>query len=234
MKNQFVIKKIPSCRSQPEAFSEVYVDKKFNDPSIIKYTAHVDFNNKNINHVRFVEVEGLAHFRELLTCKLYVNNAIDDPTLVKNNKLIDFNINSLFTNSYITLNFEPSDDNYAKTKTYIDSCTENDRERRDSYNLLNCQDDDFDKNKLTKLDSITVNRNPTSDNELANKKVINDNIGNWTLVTFNRKMAKYIKVSFGESVYNFTKFNRKKTTDITVFKLGNDGGHLKQAWSLKR
>ena len=33
------------------------------------------------------------------------------------------------------------------------------------------------KNKLTKIDSVTVNRKPSSDNELANKKYVDDSIG---------------------------------------------------------
>ena len=36
------------------------------------------------------------------------------------------------------------------------------------------QDNSFNHNKLTNLDGITVNRSPSSDNELANKKYVDD------------------------------------------------------------
>ena len=32
-----------------------YTDNKFNDPSIVKNTDHVDFNDKNLDNVRFVQ-----------------------------------------------------------------------------------------------------------------------------------------------------------------------------------
>ena len=36
-----------------------YVDKKFNDPSKTKNTAHVDFNDKNLDNARFVKVNSM-------------------------------------------------------------------------------------------------------------------------------------------------------------------------------
>ena len=47
--------------------SEVYVDNKFNDPSIIKDAAHVDFNDKNFDNVRFTEVNSMPAVGEHLT-----------------------------------------------------------------------------------------------------------------------------------------------------------------------
>ena len=32
--------------------AKFYVDKKFNDPNIIRNTTHVDFNDKNFDNVR--------------------------------------------------------------------------------------------------------------------------------------------------------------------------------------
>ena len=57
------------------------------------------------------------------------------------------------------------------TKNYVDSLHESSRKRRDLSSVLNDQDNEFDNNKLTNLESITVNRDPSSDNELANKKI---------------------------------------------------------------
>ena len=45
MKNQFRFKNLRVCISIREAASQTYVDKKFNDSSIIKNTAHIDFND---------------------------------------------------------------------------------------------------------------------------------------------------------------------------------------------
>ena len=52
-------------------------------------------------------------------------------------------------------------------KSYVDSIHENSRSTRDLSSLFNDQDNEFDNNLLTNLDSVVVNRNPSSDNELA-------------------------------------------------------------------
>ena len=68
------------------------------------------------------------------------------------------------------------------TKAYVDQFhQENVRSRRDvgldfyteSSDLVkNNQENNLNDNKLTNLDSITLNRDPNSDNELANKNII--------------------------------------------------------------
>ena len=52
-----------------------YVNKKFNDPSIMKDTAHVDFNKKNLDNVRFANLNSMPAVREQLTPKYYVDQA---------------------------------------------------------------------------------------------------------------------------------------------------------------
>ena len=44
LKNQFTIKNLPDPISIREATSKNYVDNKFNDPSIIENTTHIDLN----------------------------------------------------------------------------------------------------------------------------------------------------------------------------------------------
>ena len=56
------------------------------------------------------------------------------------------------------------------TKVYLDSLNGNSRNRREMSTIFNDQDNDSDNIKLTNLDSFTLIRNPTLDNELANKK----------------------------------------------------------------
>ena len=45
LKNQYIIKNLPDPISIREAASKTCVANKFNDPSIIKNTAHIDFND---------------------------------------------------------------------------------------------------------------------------------------------------------------------------------------------
>ena len=94
MKNQSRIKSLlnPSEPEQPPI--KLFVDTKSNDPSIIRNNAHVDFNDKNHDNVRFVKVNSLPGVRDYLTPKLYVDQCIDEPTLVKNFKNNAFNNNS--------------------------------------------------------------------------------------------------------------------------------------------
>ena len=49
--------------------AKLYVDNKFNDPGFIKNTAHVDFNDRNLDNVRFVEINSMPAVREHLTPK---------------------------------------------------------------------------------------------------------------------------------------------------------------------
>ena len=78
MKNQFRIKNLPDPISNREAASKYYVYIRLNDPSKIKKTAHVDFNDKNLHNVRFVKVNSMPAVGEHLTAKYYVNQAISN------------------------------------------------------------------------------------------------------------------------------------------------------------
>ena len=64
------------------------------------------------------------------------------------------------------------------TKSYVDSLHEISRIRRDLSlsSVFFDQDNDIDNNVLTNLDSNTVNRDPSSDNGLAIKKYIDDEL----------------------------------------------------------
>ena len=59
MKNQYKVKNLLIPLDDKEAASNVYVDNRFNDPSILKNTGHVHFNDKILKNVRFVEVNSL-------------------------------------------------------------------------------------------------------------------------------------------------------------------------------
>ena len=90
------------------------------------------------------------------------------------------------------------------TKSYVDSLDESSRNRGDLSSVLNDQDNKFDNNNLTNLDSAVVNRNPNLNNELSNKKYVDDSIGEGTIVRFNQTLQNYLKVSVGNDTYNLT------------------------------
>ena len=88
---------------------------------------------------------------------------------------------------------------------YVDSLHENSRSGRVMSIGLNGQDIEFDDSKLTNLYSITVNRNSSSDIELANKKYVDDSILEGRLVRFNQRPEDYFKVSVGNDNYKLVK-----------------------------
>ena len=98
--------------------------------------------------------------------------------------------------------------------------------------VKNNQDNDLNDNKLTNLDSIEVNRNPTSDNELSTKKYIDDELDKNTIVTFFQTLTIYIKVSVGNDVYHLTKYGKKYITDLTEMRARNSGLNLLQKWKI--
>ena len=55
-----------------------YVDNKFKDPSIIKNTDHVDFNDKILVNVHSFKVNSFPTLEEHRTPKIYVDNAVSD------------------------------------------------------------------------------------------------------------------------------------------------------------
>ena len=109
---------------------------------------------------------------------MYVDASINESSLVRNNQNIDFNKNNLTIIKSITLNTQAVNDNQVITKAYVDQFhQENERSRRDLgidfYNesndlLKNNQDNDFNDNKLTNINSITINNNPTDNNHVSN------------------------------------------------------------------
>ena len=106
---------------------------------------------------------------------LYVDNAIDEASLVRNNKDNYFNNYNLTNIISITLNKQAENDNEVFNEAYVDQFhKENERSRRDLGNdfsdvssdlVKNYQDNDLNDMKLANIDSVVVNREPTSDIE---------------------------------------------------------------------
>ena len=238
LKNQYRIKNLPDPLSIREAASKNYVDNLFNDPSIIKNTAHIDLNDRNITNARFIQVNQLPQIDSHSTAKLYVDNAINEATLVRNNHDNDFSNYNLTNINSITLNKQAEKDNEVITKAYVDQFhQENERSRRDvgidfydesNDSVKNNQDNDLNDNKLTNMDSITVNRNPTSDNELSTKKYIDDELDKNTIVRFSQTLSNYLKVSVDNDIYHLAKYEKNYITDLTEMKAPNSGLYLLQ------
>ena len=175
--------------------------------------------------------------------KNYVDNSINESSLVRNNQDNDFNNNNLTNINSITLNTQAENDNEVITKAYVDQFhQENERSRRDLgidfYNessdlVKNNRDNDFNDNKLTNLDSIQGNRNPTLDNEVSNKKYIDDELEKNTFVRFSQTLSNYLKVSVGSDSYNLTKYQKNYITDLTQMRAPNNGINLLQKWKIE-
>ena len=188
---------LSTTKTKIELPTKNYIDKKFNDSSIIKNTDLVDFNNKFFDNVRMISVNEMPEWGNDLTSKLYVDNVLSDLLL------------------------------------YVNELHEINRNRRDLSSVFNDQDNEFDNKKLNNLGSIKVNRNPTSDNEVSNKKYIDDELDKKTKVRFNQTLQNYLKVSVGNDTYNLTKNDKIQIIDTTEMRYPNIGSDLLQKWNIK-
>ena len=125
LQKQYRIKNFPDPISNRDATSKLYVDNKFNDPSILKNTAHFDFNNKNHDNVRFVKINSLPYVQEHLTSKFYVDEAIshsmDEPSLLRSDPDEELELDeqdSIIPNSTLTSLRTIIE---IPTKSYVDS-----------------------------------------------------------------------------------------------------------------
>ena len=153
-----------------------YANSGLNDPSKTRNTTHVDFNDKNLDNVRFVKIKSLPAVPEHLTPKFYVDEAIsywiDESSLLildRDEKLKLDGQDSIFLNFTLKTTKAIIE---IPTKWYVDSLHERSGNRRDIPSVLNDQDNELDNNKFNNLDSVTVKRNPDSDNELSNEKML--------------------------------------------------------------
>ena len=119
------------------------------------------------------------------------------------------------------------------TKSFVDSLHENSRNKRDLSSVFNDRGKIFDNNKLTNLESVSVNRKPSSDDELANKKYVDGSIREGNVLRFDQALGNYLKVSIGNDTYILTEYNKIQITDTTIFKYPNTGGYLLHNWLIK-
>ena len=134
-------------------------------------------------------------------------------------------------------------DNQVITKAYVDQFhNDNERTRRDlgldfydesSDVVRNNQDNDLNEIKLTNLDPITFDRDPSSDKELSNKKYFDDDLDKNTILRFNQTLTNYLKVSLGNNTYNLTKYDKIQIADTTEIDFSNIGSDLLQKRNIK-
>ena len=87
-------------------------------------------------------------------------------------------------------------------------------------------DNDFNDNKLSNIDSITVNRSPTEYNKVSNKNYFDAELDKNTIVSFNQTSQNYLKVSVRNDTFNLTKYDKTNVTDITEIRNPNTGQML--------
>ena len=92
--------------------------------------------------------------------------------------------------------------------------------------LSDFDNNEFDKNNLPNLDSVTVNRNPNLHNEIANIKYIDDELDKNTVLRFNQTLENHLKISVGNETYDLTKYDRIEITDTTIIKHRNTGSNF--------
>ena len=105
---------------------------------------------------------------------------------------------SIFLNSTLTT---PKTINEKTTKAYVQSLhDENDKPQRDlglkfydetSDSVKINQGHDFNDNKLTNLDSLSVNRKRNLKAEVSNKNFVDDELDKNTILIFNQTLQKY-------------------------------------------
>ena len=158
--------------------------------------------------------------------KEYVDHKFNDRSIIKNTDHRDFNDKNLDNVGWVKVNKMPASAGHLTPKIYVDNAIQDiksaivnlhelNRNRRDLSSVFDDQDNEFDNNKLTNLDSIQVNRNPNLDNELSNKKYIDDELDKNTIVRFNQTLQNYLKVSVGNDTYNLTTYDKIQITDTT-------------------
>ena len=219
------LKKVPDPLSIRKAASKKYVDKRINYPST---NIRVDFKDKNIDNVHSIKINSIATIEGRLTPKNYVDQAIfygvDEPSLLRldpDEKLKLDEQDSIVLNSTLT---SPKTLIELPTKSYVDSLHESRRNRRDLSTVFNDQGNKFENDKLTVLDSVVVNRDPSADNESAVKKFVDDSIGEGKVLRFNQTLKNYLKTFVGNDNSNLTEDEKIQFTDTTVSKHTNTGG----------
>ena len=91
-------------------------------------------------------------------CKSYVDN------IFKN--YIDFKDVKLEEKKFVKVNYQPAVNEYLNPKIYVDNAID------ESTSVRNNRDNDFNKNKLTNKNRITLNTQAVNDNPVTTKAYV--------------------------------------------------------------
>ena len=147
------------------------------------------------------------------------------------------NINS------ITLNKQAENDDEFITKAYVDQFhQEKGRSRQDlgidfydeSGELLkNNKDNDFNDNKKANINSITINTIQTNNNQVSNKKYVDDELDKNTIVRLNEDSNdRYLQGHNNNTAYNLQIDNKTQINDSTKLIFPYTGIDLLQNWKI--
>ena len=182
LKNQYRTKNIPDPINISEACSKKYVDNLFNDPSIIKNSAHIDLNDRNITNCRFLSVNQLPQIDSHLTAKLYVDSAISDS--IDESSLLRLDTDEKLTQDSIILN-----STLTSPKTILEIPTKNyvDNKFNDPSIIKNTDHVDFNDKILDNVHSIKVNSYPTLDTQLTPEFYVDNCVEEGSLLRLDPK-----------------------------------------------
>ena len=180
--------------------------------------------------MRFVKVNSKPAVGDNLTAIYYVNqatsNSKDETTLLRNNQNNDFNYFTLTKINNVLLRTQAFEDHHLLQKAYVDQFQkDNERSLRDLgidfYNessdlVENNQHNKVNYTKLLNLDSITMKRSPTLSKEISNKRYIDDELDENTILRFIPTLESCIKVSVGNDAYNLAKDDKIQIPDTTI------------------
>ena len=166
LRSQYRNKNLPDPISIREPNSKNYADNFFNDPSIIKNTAHIDLIDRNITNARFIQVNQLPQIDSHLTAKLYVDNAISDS--VDESSLLRLDPDEKLKQDCIILNSTST-----SPKTILEIPTKNyvDNKFNDPSIIKSTDHVDFNDKYLDNVKSISVHELPEWENDLSPKFV---------------------------------------------------------------
>ena len=181
LKNQYRFKNLPDPLSIREAASKKYVDNLFNDPSIIKNSAHIDLNDRNITNCRFLSVNQLPQIDSHLTAKLYVDKAISDS--IDESSLLRLDTDEKLTQDTIVLN-----STLTSPKTIVELPTKNyvDNKFNDSSIIKNVDNVDFNDKDIDNVGWIKVNKWPRDGEHLTPKLYVDNAIHESSLLRLHR------------------------------------------------
>ena len=191
LKHQFRIKNLPDPTEIQDACSKKYVDKKFNDPIIMKNTEHIDLNDTIFTNARFIQVNQLPQIDSHLTAKLYVDNTIsdsvDESSLLRLDPDVKLKQDSINLNSTLTT---PKTMIEIPTKNYVDN------KFNDPSKIKNTDHVDFDDKILDNVHSIKVNSYPTREEHLTPKfyvdNFVHDRVDEASLLRLDPREMSYL------------------------------------------